>query len=260
MCRQLHQSTTFSWTRSVRYGGLVLILVLLPFTLSGQNKLVITGSIIDFANLTALEAVNVTIVGTELGDATNHGGIYSIEIDLEKINADSIAVKAEHIGYRTFTTTLRLKSGAVILNIQLQPTVLKAVEMVVIAPRRVAPRAQGYASQFVSAEELASSGAQSWGRALVGKVSGLSLAYDTGLLGSSPIPIWRQGFGKLQLPLIVIDGLPMSYIINDGIPSIGYIGIFEIESIEVVKGPFLSGRYGLRAQNGVILIKTKRGR
>ncbi len=140
MCHPLQHSTTSRWANNLRNSSLGVILALLPLTLCGQDKLVITGSIIDFASIVPLEAVNVTIVGTEIGDATNRSGIYSIEISIDKIFADSITVKADHIGYSASTTTLNLKPGAVILNIQLHPVVLQSVEMTIKAPRLSAPR------------------------------------------------------------------------------------------------------------------------
>lgn len=57
-------------------------------------------------------------------------------------------------------------------------------------------------------------------------------------------------------PLYVVDGVPL-----DHLPS-GMIGInpHDVESITVLKDAGSTAIYGSRGANGVILIKTKRGR
>jgi TonB-dependent SusC/RagA subfamily outer membrane receptor len=55
-------------------------------------------------------------------------------------------------------------------------------------------------------------------------------------------------------PLYVIDGIPVR--VGPG-GTLAGVNPYEIESIEVLKGPPETSIYGLRGANGVILIKTK---
>mgnify|MGYP000129663425 CR=1 FL=1 len=75
-------------------------------------------------------------------------------------------------------------------------------------------------------------------RALAGKVSGVQIR------GNSSI--------KENLPLYVIDGVPMSNFIE------GDIDANEIQSMEVLKGESTAAIYGSRGTSGVILITTKK--
>ena len=58
-------------------------------------------------------------------------------------------------------------------------------------------------------------------------------------------------------PLYIVDGMP----ITPG-PSGALVGInpYDIQSIKVLKDAADTAMYGLRGANGVIVIKTKRGR
>ena len=69
----------------------------------------------------------------------------------------------------------------------------------------------------------------------------------------------------LSTPLYVIDGIPVSVNDIEGIASSGTnffagININDIESIVVQKDAAATAAWGSRGANGVIVIKTKRGR
>jgi TonB-dependent SusC/RagA subfamily outer membrane receptor len=106
----------------------------------------------------------------------------------------------------------------------------------------------------VSGEDLDRAGNDPIEKTLAAKVPGviISRTPDGGLAvrirGNSSINANSE-------PLYVIDGLP----ITPG-PGGALLGInpHDIESIEVLKDAASLSYYGLRAANGVILIKTKR--
>ncbi len=56
-------------------------------------------------------------------------------------------------------------------------------------------------------------------------------------------------------PLIVLDGIPLAVD-----PSTSHINPHDIQSINVLKGAASTAIYGSRGANGVIEIKTKKGR
>ena len=56
---------------------------------------------------------------------------------------------------------------------------------------------------------------------------------------------------------MIIDGIPTSYNSNQ---SLEYISPNEIESISVLKDASTQAIYGMQGANGVIVVRTKRGR
>ncbi|MCU0426987.1 MAG: TonB-dependent receptor [Candidatus Kapabacteria bacterium] len=102
---------------------------------------------------------------------------------------------------------------------------------------------------------------------LVGKISGLNVAPSSGIVGTGIRLTVRSNAGLLGgQPIIFLDGTRLL--------SVDYYKVFEvdelsplinlspddIESIEVLKGPASACLYGTAAQNGIVLINTKRGR
>jgi TonB-dependent SusC/RagA subfamily outer membrane receptor len=90
-------------------------------------------------------------------------------------------------------------------------------------------------------------------QSLQGTVSGLRVTNTSGKPGSSPNIVLRGGASinkNLEGPLVVVDGLVRS--MDDINPS-------DIESIQVLKDAASTAIYGARANNGVILVTTKKG-
>jgi TonB-dependent SusC/RagA subfamily outer membrane receptor len=52
-------------------------------------------------------------------------------------------------------------------------------------------------------------------------------------------------------PLVIVDGKEMPDATTQSLNSL------NIESVEVIKGPIAQSKYGMHAQNGVILVKTR---
>jgi TonB-linked SusC/RagA family outer membrane protein len=88
---------------------------------------------------------------------------------------------------------------------------------------------------------------------LQGTVSGLRVTNTSGAPGSAPTIVLRGGAGieSAGSPLVVVDGVVRS--MDDINPS-------DIESIQVLKDAASTAIYGARANNGVILVQTKKGK
>jgi len=107
--------------------------------------------------------------------------------------------------------------------------------------------------------------------ALSGKIAGVQVTASSGSVGSSS-RVQLRGVSSLtgnNQPLYVVDGVPVDNA-NSGSSSdtggvdvptgVADINPDDIESITVLKGPAASALYGVRASNGVIVIKTKTGK
>ena len=90
-------------------------------------------------------------------------------------------------------------------------------------------------------------------QALQGSVSGLRVVNTSGAPGSAPSILLRGGAGikSASQPLVVVDGVVRS--MDDINPS-------DIESIQVLKDAASTAIYGARANSGVILVQTKKGK
>jgi len=132
----------------------------------------------------------------------------------------------------------------------------------------------GYSSQQVKGDELSQVPTSNFLNNLSGKVAGLDIKAGTNFGGSTNIVLrgYKSLLGDNQA-LFVVDGVP---ILNDNVNSKsqmqglvpGYdlgstasdINPDDIESINVLKGAAATALYGSRAQNGAIVITTKKGR
>lgn len=116
------------------------------------------------------------------------------------------------------------------------------------------PKPAAASPNTVESEAISRSPNESIERILAGRVAGVTVtrAPDGGLA------VRIRGGSSLDgtdMPLYVIDGIA----IEPG-PGGSLLGInpYDIESIEVLKDPVDTARYGMRGSNGVIVIKTKK--
>lgn len=91
-------------------------------------------------------------------------------------------------------------------------------------------------------------------QALSGAVAGLNVMQTSGNPGATPSLVLRGGtnFDGSGSPLIIVDGQVR--------PSMSDINPEDIESMEVLKDAGATAIYGARANDGVVLITTKRGK
>src|SRR5690606_19520769 len=85
-----------------------------------------------------------------------------------------------------------------------------------------------------------------------------TVVQGSGRPGSAPSILLRgptslNASGRDQEPLYIVDGVILGSDLVD-------MDALDIESVEVVKGAAAASMYGSRAANGVIQIRTKRGR
>jgi TonB-linked SusC/RagA family outer membrane protein len=133
--------------------------------------------------------------------------------------------------------------------------------------------ALGYASQQISGKEAVLQGNPNALAGIDGKISGVQVVQASGTPGASA-QIMIRGISSVSdsEPLIVVDGVPISNsskITREAVYGTGGtdktsravdINPEDIESMTVLKGPAAAVLYGSRAQNGVIVYTTKKGK
>lgn len=225
----------------------------------------VTGKVTDAKTNKGIAGVNILVKGTWQGRVTDGDGYYSILADTGSILLFS------YVGY----LSKNIKIGAqTLINVALFTNVQRLDEVVVTAlGLEREKRMLGYAMQVVPGEDISKARESNLVSTLAGKVAGVTVLNNPSGIGSSS-RITIRGERSLNInknqPLFVVDGLPVT---NELIGSsgrnnqevdygngAGLINPDDVESITILKGANATALYGSRGQNGVVLIKTKRGK
>lgn len=221
------------------------VLALLLFTVAQAQTGRITGRIISEDDKLPLPGVTVQVKGKSTLAQTNAEGAYSIEASTNDI------LVFRFIGY----LNQEIRVGTTdIVNASLRMDVSQLDEIVIL----------GYGTQKRSTitgsvskldPKILETGIRSNpASALAGSIPGLRVQQTSGRPGAVPNIVLRGGttYGGGGSPLVIVDGL-----LRGGFSDINQD---DIESIEVLKDASATAIYGARANNGVILITTKKGK
>lgn len=226
----------------------LLTVTLLPlFSVSAQEKTEITGNVTSVEDSEALIGVNILVKGTSSGTITDLDGNFTIKASSEDVLVFSF------IGYNTKEVPV---SGQSVINVQLEQDAESLDEVVVIGYGTAKKSHLTGSVSKVNNEGLDQIPVARMDEALVGQVSGVSIANTDGTAGGDPT-IRVRGVGSISAdasPLIVLDGVPV------GSDFLASIDMNNVESIEVLKDAASAAIYGSRGANGVIMITTKAGK
>ena len=257
--------------------ALLLPLFLLCFSINAFSQFTVNGTIIDSESEEPL--FGVTVVDTETGDgaATDINGRFTLSLP-----GNSTTLRVTYIGYLTKNVEVESNGTSVVdLTIELSPDISRLDEVIVTGLASTVKRSNlANAVSTVSSKELAGTTiGQSLDNSLSGKITGVNINANGGSPGGGSNVQLRGistlGTGSSQ-PLYIIDGVYVdNSVISTGRSSVSGAGGSsqddvasrisdinpeDIESIEVLKGPSAAAIYGGRANAGVIIINTKRGR
>jgi len=214
-----------------------------------------------------LAGVTVHVQGSTRSVATDGKGAFSIQADEKEILEFSI------VGYES----KRMPVGAdkkIVVTLAVSQKSINEIVVTALGIRR-SEKSLTYATQQVSGDELNRVKTDNLMNSLNGKVAGLTISPSASGVGGSAKVILRgsrSANGNNQ-PLYVIDGVPITNSANangqptstyggspDGGDGISNLNPEDIASISVLEGASAAALYGSQAQNGVILITTKKGR
>ena len=232
-----------------------------------QNIGTISGRVTEGGSGEPLAGVQLSILGTNVRATTNAQGQYT----LARVPARQVTVQVQRVGYAEQARSVSVASGGTTtLNFTMQTQAVQLAEIVTTATGERRRVEVGNAVNQVNAAQVVETGA-------VANMSDLLTARSPGVqvlpgaMTGTGARVRIRGTSSLSLsndPIYFIDGVRMqsssassSIGIGGSSPSrVSDINPEEIESIEVVKGPSAATLYGTDAANGVIVIKTKRGR
>jgi len=215
-----------------------------------------------------LVGANILIEGTTQGTVTDIDGNYKLAVDSEA------TLVITYIGYIQQEIVVGNRSKIDIV-MKVDAEQLSEVVVTALGVKRE-ERAIGFATEKVEGKTIANSNANNVMSSLKGRVAGVQISdANGGVGGTSRITIRGNSSlinGKNQ-PLIIVDGVQMeNEIAGTGAQSttgtngrdwgsgINNINPWDIEDVQILKGPNGASLYGSRGANGVIIITTKKGK
>lgn len=223
----------------------LMTLLFLSFTSFSQTRTV-TGKVTGKDNL-PIPAVTVTVKGSTTSTATGTDGSFSINV------ADNAAILVfTAVGFAE--QELPVGSNATV-DVVLTTGSKSLDEVVVIGYGTQKRKETTSAVASVKAEDFNQGGARNALDLVQGKIAGLNITRTGSSNPNSGVAIQLRGVVSLtgsQSPLVVIDGIPGG--------NLDLLQQDDVESIDVLKDGSAAAIYGTRANGGVILVTTRKGK
>ena len=257
---------TSNWSRTL---AMLACSALFAVPAAAQQGAAVAGRVIDRTSNLPISDANVVVVGTQHGARTNEQGRYRIT----NVPTGTYLVRVSRLGYAAASQSVTVpNTGDVTADFSISPSAVTIDQVVVTATGgEERKRETGNAVSTVQPAPQQLAVSTTVADVLAGQAPGVDVGFSGGTAGQAT-RIRIRGANSVSLsnePLIIIDGVRVS---ND-FETVGGIGVGgqvpnrlndinpeDIESMEVLKGPAASALYGTAAANGVIQIRTKRGR
>lgn len=240
--------------------------------LHGQTlaQAMVSGIVKDAVTQKPVANASVVVKSSKKGTTTNADGKFTLSCKTD----DELIIT--YVGYVAQTFVVQSVQKEIVIN--LSPSDNKLDNVVVVGYQRQSLRKSTAAVQMVTSKEIQNLPAPSFDQILQGKVAGVNIQNFNGAPGvrntftvrgnSTIVTDLNSGVDAartLSTPLYVIDGMPLSVTdlesaSNTGTNFLAGINVNDIESIVVQKDAAATAAWGSRGANGVIVIKTKRGR
>jgi TonB-linked SusC/RagA family outer membrane protein len=245
---------------------LIVAIIYMSSVVFAQRR-TISGKVTD-ANGKPLQGVTVSVKGGTARTQTDATGAFTIQ-DI----SDGNTIVFTSVGLNALEVPVGQRTD---FDIVMNQKATELTEVVVTALGQTRSRDKiGYSSQTFRSEDVVRSAPVSALDGLQGRIAGADISTIGGQPGSSSKVIVR-GYasigGQSNQALIVVDGVPFNNsrlgsfndFANSGGVDFGNglndINPNDIDNITVLKGAAATSLYGSRAQNGVVLITTKKGR
>jgi TonB-linked SusC/RagA family outer membrane protein len=228
----------------------VTVLLSVPSVAFGQATGVISGTVTDSAGAPLIGA-RVSVEGATVAAAgIGRTGRYR----LVGITAGTHTVRARQIGYRQEQRTVTVNAGdTTALDFRLSRAPVELAAIVSTGYGSQAKASVTGAADVIGGEEITKRPVSNISKGLQGYMPGVTVRDFGGRPGSDGAQIRIRGVGTLgdNGALILVDGV---------VGEINNLDPLDIESVSVLKDAASAAIYGARAANGVVLIKTRRGR
>jgi len=234
-----------------------------------QQKVTVKGSVFD-EHGNPLPFAAIQVKGTGMGTITNENGEYAIELD----SGEGVILVVSSLGFQNQEVSI---DGRKTVDITMTSDSVGLDEVVAIGYGSSTKRDLTGAVASLRKEKLESVTAGTTVDAALRGTAGVSVVSGSG--PGAPVRVKIRGISSLSGdtdPLYIVDGVriptdvsrmasPSSTLsgegqIEDQLNALLNIDMSDVESIDVLKDASSCAIYGSRASNGVVIIKTKRGR
>ncbi len=223
-----------------------------------------------------LNGATVTVKNSTTSTLTGADGKFQV-----KVPAGKVTFIFSYVGYDIVTITVSETQNSVTVKMNESSSKKSMDEVVVVGVQRQTRRTATMAISSVLSKDIENLPSPSIDNLLQGRVAGLNVQVGSGEPGVAPTVVVRGNSrvntnigsnpdiaqaSALSGPLYVIDGIPTNpEDITNSIDATGTnylagININDIESVDVQKDAAATAAWGSRGANGVIYIRTKRGR
>ncbi len=255
---------------------LALLVGLGTSSLLAQTR-VLTGRVVDALSGEPVVGAEVSVPNTAIRTFVNDDGTFTLGVP-----TGPVQILVRRIGYKRYLLTV--PAGRNEIDVDLVRDVLQLEEVVITGVATgVSKQNLANAVATVSGADVNQVTSQTVERAIQGKVAGADIQTNSGAPGGG-VQVRLRGTTSINAtaqPLWVIDGVIVSDVAipsnqnavtaasggnnpaltQDGqVNRIADLNPADIESIEILKGASASAIYGSKASNGVIIVRTKRGR
>ncbi|MEX2592596.1 MAG: TonB-dependent receptor [Anditalea sp.] len=208
-------------------------------------ELTINGKVTDQENGEPIPGVSILAKGTSVGTVTDIEGNYNLTV------ADDVNILV--FSFVGFTSQEVAIQGRATIDVILEPDFQALSEVVVVGYGEKEKGELTGSIANIDGASIERTSQMNLTQALQGKIPGLIVSNRGGIPGSDDASILIRGQSTLgnNSPLIIIDGVPRE--------SFAHLSPIDVESISVLKDA-AAAIYGAQAANGVIIIKTKRGK
>lgn len=211
-----------------------------------QQERTINGRVVDSQG-ESVPGVTVSVKGSTYGTITDVEGEFTLSVDenVEILVFTFVGMQSQEVSI----------DGQNYIEVTMHEDVIGLDEIVVVGYGTLERKEVTSAVETVSSKDFNSGVSSDPMELIQGKVAGLNITRTEGSNPNSSASIQLRGVtsltGSIQ-PLIVIDGIPGG--------SLDMIQPDDIESFNVLKDGSAAAIYGSRANAGVILITTKKGK
>jgi len=223
-------------------------MMMISVTVSLFAQHTVEGTITDAKSGETLIGVTVQLKGTKVGTISDANGKYRLASD--QLTSSSALVYS----YIGFTAVEQVLGTRTVIDVKLSSEDVMLNEMVVIGYGSTKKRNILGAVSKVNAKDLTILPVADVTQALQGRIAGVEVTQNTGAPGEG-VTVHIRGTGSINSgngPLYIVDGIPTA-------DALKILSLGDIENITVLKDASAAAVYGSRANNGVVLITTKKG-
>lgn len=225
---------------------LLLLVFLMAIMIPAFAQQLLQGTVKDAETGETLIGVTIMIKGTTQGTITDIDGNYQLQV------MPASVVVFSYVGYESVEETAGSRTR---IDVSLKPEAVMMDELVVVGYGSTKKRNVLGAVTKVDAKELTRIPVAGLDQALQGRAAGVQVTQNTGAPGEG-VSVRIRGAGSISSsnsPLYIVDGMPTS-------DALSLLSPADIENITVLKDASASAIYGSRANNGVVLITTRKGK